>query len=73
MQITRPAIDTDRLARIAAVLPDDTLVANMEKLSATFDSFAAEKLDVDDPALSQDRALYEALRQEFRNRSGEVI
>lgn len=61
------------LSRIAAALSDDQLVINLNRLNGTLDEYAAEKLDVNDPALLRERSLRDALRTEYRARTGEII
>ena len=61
------------LSRIAAAMSDDQIVVNLNRLNRTLDEYAAEKLDVNDPALRRERAMVAALRAEYRTRTGEII
>jgi hypothetical protein len=62
------------LTRIAHALDDNALVANLIRIQTTLDEWAAEGFDVDTEAdLRLDRAQRDALRAEWRKRSGERI
>jgi len=66
-------MSTSLLSRIAAAMTDDQIVVNLNRLNRTLDEYAAEKLDVNDPALRRERAMVSALRAEYRTRTGEII
>lgn len=65
------------LQRIARRLSDEQLITNLTNLTATLDSFVKEagaKFDPEsEPAFRQDVAVRDALRAEYRERTGEVI
>lgn len=61
------------LSQIAAVMNNAQIVHNLNRINAELDAYAAEKLDVNDPALRRERALRDALRAEYRTRTGEII
>lgn len=61
------------IQRIAATLSDDVLIAEIRKRAAELDEYTAAKLDIADPCLAQERLVLSTFRQEFRERSGEVL
>lgn len=62
------------LGRIAAALTDEQLVANLNTLNEALDSFVSEGLDPErETDLRKDVLLRDALRTEYRSRTGEVI
>lgn len=62
------------LARIARALSDDAVVLNLNAIASGLDEWAAEGFDVDhDPEFALDRAKRDALRAEYRRRTGERI
>lgn len=61
------------IQRIASTLSDDVLISEIRKRANELDEYTAAKLDVADPALAQERLVLSTFRQEFRNRTGEVL
>lgn len=62
------------LDRVVRVLPDDALVANLNAVSAELDDWAGLGFDVDHASeLALDRAKRDALRREYRRRTGEIV
>lgn len=61
------------LDRIIARLSDAQIVSALNSANAKLDEYEASKLDVNDPALRQERLLVAALREAYRQRTGEII
>lgn len=62
------------LARVAGSLSDRAIVTNLTTIAAELDEWAAAGFDVDGaPELALDRAKRDALRAEYRRRTGERI
>lgn len=60
------------LDRIARALSDDAVVLNLNAITSGLDEWAAEGFDVDHaPDFALDRAKRDALRREYRRRTGE--
>lgn len=54
-------------------MTDDALVMNLNRVNADLDEWAAEGYDVESPAFGRELSVRDALREEFRRRTGEVI
>jgi hypothetical protein len=64
------------LQKIARRLSDDQLVSNLNRLNETLDSFVAEGLTKDpesEASFQRDLKVRDALRNEYRTRTGEII
>lgn len=61
------------IQRLARMMSDTALSAEIRKRAAELDEWMSIKIDISNPDLARERLILRTFRDEWRNRTGEVL